>query len=1290
MDAELSREVGGMIFEVTPEQVAALSDTDLRTLVGYLAEQEVRSQGHSAAAVTYGGHQNAKDGGIDVNIDLDAATMKGYVPRARTGFQVKAEDMPRAAILKEMAPRSKLRDAIRELGEAKGAYIIVSSKGSLSNTALTERRNAMAAAIASEPAAAALHLDFYDRRRIATWVNQHPGLIPWVRIRSGNPLSGWQAFGDWSSSPDAVDEEYILDNGARLISAKTNNHSGLTGADGLNQLRKVLCEPKGAVRLVGLSGVGKTRLVQALFDDRVGEGPLDKGLVVYTDLSDEPDPVPQELLSRLQHLNHRCVLVVDNCGMELHRKLATRIKEGGAPVSLITIEYDISDEAPEGTDVYRLEPATKELIEKIVRRKYPALTLPEVNSIAEFSEGNSRIALALAETSKNGTSLANLKDPELFTRLFRQKNDPDPDLLQAAKVLSLVYSFDGETLEGEEAELPILAALAEQTVTALHGRVAELQRRMLVQKRSIWRALLPHALAHRLAKQALQDIPREVIRTKFINVAPERLLKSFSRRLGCLHDSQEAQEIVHSWLTGDDWLSKVENLNELGLVLLDNVAPVNPEATLKAIEAAVARSPEILSDTHRHHLPIVRLLRSLAYDPALFDRAVWLIAVAASSKESSNNIADAINVFKSLFYLWLSGTHAGVEQRAAVVKRVAQELPGSPHLVTSALDALLECHHFSSHYGFAFGARKRDYGFNPRLRLETHAWYSAVFKLCAELGQIPRLRAPVRRMLANQFRGLATHMYRVDELISLAEGFASDGGWPEGWAGARGAERELKKLGRTADAVLMEELSVKLEPRSLDERITTYVLPEPWSGLDLVDIEDVEDDKKYQKANAQIEQICAEIGVELAGDLAELRKHLPIMLSGRTNRAFSVISSVAKHAPNVDAAWNVVLDDAVASAAAGRAVNSPAFFVAGLRERDDEAAERLLDAALSDDRLRPIFVTMQINAGVNARGCERLIQAVRIPEVPTFSFMGLMYGGACAELSGEEFKRMVLAIADRDDGVPVATEIMHMRVFGLRSEKREVSDADQEAGRELLRRTRFSSSMHKLTGDLAEIADACLKANRDDEVARQICVQLRESASNWGITASDFGDLVGVLGRKFPLAVLDVLVEEPVPDNGRSLFRLFRENRPCPLRAIDDDVLLQWARAKPETRFTLLAATAGAWGPPATVEDEEEDTVPAGERLAWTPAMRRIMREAPDPIPVLEALRARLHPSSWSGSLADKLSARLPMLEALTQEMDQRISAWAAAELPKLVEEIENARGWEAQMDRDRDEKFEW
>ncbi len=75
-----------MIFEVTPEQIEKLNDSDLRTLIARLCEREVREAGYSPAGVTWGGHQNAPDGGIDVRVALDGnAEIAGYVPRNATG-----------------------------------------------------------------------------------------------------------------------------------------------------------------------------------------------------------------------------------------------------------------------------------------------------------------------------------------------------------------------------------------------------------------------------------------------------------------------------------------------------------------------------------------------------------------------------------------------------------------------------------------------------------------------------------------------------------------------------------------------------------------------------------------------------------------------------------------------------------------------------------------------------------------------------------------------------------------------------------------------------------------------------------------------------------------------------------------------------------------------------------------------------------------------------------------------------------------------------------------------------
>ena len=93
------------MFEITPDDIARLDDKNLRAVVARLCEAELRRRGLSASCVTWGGDQNAADGGIDVRVALPpGSVIDGFVPRAATGFQVKKQDMPRAEILDEMRP----------------------------------------------------------------------------------------------------------------------------------------------------------------------------------------------------------------------------------------------------------------------------------------------------------------------------------------------------------------------------------------------------------------------------------------------------------------------------------------------------------------------------------------------------------------------------------------------------------------------------------------------------------------------------------------------------------------------------------------------------------------------------------------------------------------------------------------------------------------------------------------------------------------------------------------------------------------------------------------------------------------------------------------------------------------------------------------------------------------------------------------------------------------------------------------------------------------------------------
>jgi hypothetical protein len=64
------------MFEIDAEDIALLTDKDLRSLVGRLCESELQRRGISTAFVTWGGHQDANDGGVQERDEVPV----GWIP----------------------------------------------------------------------------------------------------------------------------------------------------------------------------------------------------------------------------------------------------------------------------------------------------------------------------------------------------------------------------------------------------------------------------------------------------------------------------------------------------------------------------------------------------------------------------------------------------------------------------------------------------------------------------------------------------------------------------------------------------------------------------------------------------------------------------------------------------------------------------------------------------------------------------------------------------------------------------------------------------------------------------------------------------------------------------------------------------------------------------------------------------------------------------------------------------------------------------------------------------------
>lgn len=1254
------------MFEITGEDISRLNDEDLRTLVAKLCEAELRRVGLPVSVLTAGGDQNAPDGGIDVRIALpphDKTT--DFIPKPDTGFQVKVPDMPEGAITTEMCPKGVLRPVIQDLARKHGAYVIVSSHGSTADAPLRNRITAMQDAAKSVPDLPELHVDFYDRNRLATWINQYAGVAAWVREQLGKPMSGWQSYGNWSGRSDEIGTDYISDETCRLYDTRSAKAESLTVDMGIIRIREVLAKQGGVVRLIGLSGVGKTRLVEALFDDRVGEDALDRTSVVYTDIAHGPTPSPRDLIHHFIQNHQRALVVVDNCPPAAHCDLVKVTSVPDSPVSLLTVEYDVGEDEPERTEVFRLEAASKDVIEQLVERVAPDISQVDLRRISEFSGGNARIALALTRAIDRHESVAHLSDKDLFKRLFHQRHSESDTLLRAGEACSLVYSFDGETTEGPDAELPILAQLADLSVNQLHRHVQELKRRELVQQRSTWRALLPHALANKLAESALEHIPPATLTKVMVDTAPERLLRSFSRRLGYLHNCREAQRIVGTWLAEGGLLGNVATLSPLQWDMFRNVAPVLPEAALAAMERAFAShdAPAIVGRYNRYRNEWAALLAHLAFDAALFDMAAGLLARFVIAEPQGHNDS-ASGRFEDLFQLKLSGTHASVQQRLQVVDNLLRATDSRIQAVGfGALNKMLEAWHFSSVRRFGFGARPRDFGWHPKNQSETAGWYHAVLSFISErMVADDNLAGQLASIVANRFRGLWVKARMYDELESLATKLAEKGSWIEGWVSIR---RTLKfdTLEMPEDALKrLQHLEARLRPTELLEQARAYVLHPQSSALDIVEAKEKDGDEGavegYRRADARAE----ELGRIIASDPEVLGQLLVDLVRGRKmGRRWHFGVGLATASADMDAMWQTLTSAFRSVPEQERNTFVLRGFLDGASRHAADKGAAFLDTAVTDPVLGRHFLDLQCAVEIDEHGLQRLFEALRAKLAPIRTFECLSYGSAADTISPANLQRFLLELAALQDGASIAIHILYMAFASLPDEEQVVAPELISCGRELLMQYGFSHENSHQDYEIAEVLKVCLAGFDGDNFAQEMCNRFYNVISNDCFALPCLPNIAAAFFTASPIIALATFIRQ---DNAEIIgFSDGLElSSPHPLESVPLNTLLDWANQEPEARFSALASATPLF-------TNRPDQPPRLSPLALS-----LIDAAPDKGATLDCWQHRLSPTSWSGSLAARLDERRAALAPLMDHPEPVVASRAHEWSQALAKEAEQAR----------------
>jgi hypothetical protein len=340
-----------------------------------------------------------------------------------------------------------------------------------------------------------------------------------------------------------------------------------------------------------------------------------------------------------------------------------------------------------------------------------------------------------------------------------------------------------------------------------------------------------------------------------------------------------------------------------------------------------------------------------------------------------------------------------------------------------ALDAVLISHHFSSTGSFDFGARSRDWGWQPRLDKDVSDWFTEAIRLAIEL--VPHL-TDVREILARHVRELWSYGGCHDALNRAATAIIRERPWNEGWIAFRTALRiEGKKMPEDIRAKL-KQISDRLKPLDLLNEARGVVLNRGGSW----DFADGEDDgdtdmSVWERAS----RIAQNIGRLLAKDPDVRGKFLAeLLIAPQALRSFDCGRGLAEGTEDLDAMWRELVSAYGNAEAETRSATILGGFLYGAHQRNPNFTPPVLEAAIDSPALAPLLPYLQSRIDLDEEGIARLRRAIAKGVLVSANFR-VIATGVVSNSPPVALGMLLEDIATLPDGVEMGLDILRMSAF---------------------------------------------------------------------------------------------------------------------------------------------------------------------------------------------------------------------------------------------------------------------
>lgn len=1252
------------IFDITKKDIQSLTSEKLPELIGRLCEADLSSANLNTANVGYGGNISSSDSGVDVFVKLDNdPPSSSNIPKSTTVFQAKAQLMRPSDIAKEMEKVINNTSVFQELADSGGAYVIVSSKEDLAYRQRNNRIEEMKA-ILEENGFGTVHYSFIDSQQLASWVRQHPSITILVKNWLGRSFSGWKPYGDWTEVQNDESRIFKIDEKPRFyfFNEKNNNSNDpVSTIEAIERVRSDLRLPGRAIRLVGLSGVGKTRFAQALFDQTIGQDALDSFKVVYAENFSSVSPSPLTMLENLIAQNFSGVVIVDNCSSDNHAELVKLILNSN--ISLLTIEYDVSEDIPETTEVVLMNPSSEDHLVEILRLRYPKLPLESLRAVAQQTDGNPRLAIYIAERLNDIGYIPPLLSENLYTMLFWQGNAVYPELERTARAVSLLYSYKGD-LNTPDNEINLICKLSGQDKTLVLESLVLLENRKLIQSRGYWRALLPHVLSNRLAQEKIKTLSVEDVVDCFFNDEGARAFTSFCHRLSYLGNSENAKEIAHAFLTegGIFW--------ETGVKLRYQWRKTPQYLMLLDLKAGYLYTKKILND----YLTdpelnrwigeiswIEELLRTLCYFPEYFSDSLEMLETLEKfelklSAGKNQNYKKGEGFFQPL----LSMTLADMKTKAeAIESRLRSDDESKVKKGLAYLRKALTTHDCFASWFPHLGSNQVNYGPRPSSTEEWVKWYSTFFQLGVDAYQDTNC-LEINKVLADSFHDLwKTGL--IDDLLSdwiLSQQNTDNHIYC--WRIILNSIRRTKDKGDNNRLEKLESLSTALSPKT-DIQKAKFILA-CNRGYALVYFDDLllkngreEGSEKY---NEELFKLGRQFGKE-PYNLCEISDEL---FDGNNWYIHMFIKGLVSGSEDIEQTWICLINAFEKCKKSDKDLSVFYYLIKEISKHDKLLTEKCVLAVKRHKNLRIIYPLIKLPYLYTEKQVDVLITWMLDNKINPWFLINLTSINVEEEMIQSCFVYLLHRLITYPESVPIVIYILSLKIVNVKENEILLEELL------ILGQDMMDYIINNPNIDLKQQEYECfvilLELTKTEYPGKKIPSIIKAALTLFEKMELDSShECFSAIAEKYPQQLLQmtfdfVMSKDYLNDFG---LRYHPEYIGAILYSIDFNIVIDWCNADKIQRTPFIARFY-------TMINVESDK----EKLTWRPFGRYFISQYHKIPNVLENILFRLTPKDWYGERTITFNDLIPLFDDPLFLENDVLKKWAEDSKKVFIKEIEN------------------